>query len=114
MTGREARIKWPNDVLLDGRKVAGILLESHQRQVPGFVVVGIGLNVLQQEADFAPEIRERAGSLAMAAERGCEWGREGVAAAVLGRLEVHYRAWPEGFAAVMGACERRGCRQPER
>jgi BirA family biotin operon repressor/biotin-[acetyl-CoA-carboxylase] ligase len=47
LTGRHARLKWPNDVLLDGRKLAGILA---QRSPAGAVVVGIGLNV-----GWAPE-----------------------------------------------------------
>ncbi len=114
-TGQPARIKWPNDVLLAGRKVAGILLERHQGQAPGFVVVGIGLNVLQGEADFPPELRERAGSLSMlrtdrgdipAAER-----RE-VAACLLERLEAHYTRWPDGFAEIRAECSDRGCAVP--
>ena len=112
VTGEAAGIKWPNDVLLGGRKVAGILLESHRRQTPGFVVIGIGLNVLQREADFDPEIRGRAGSLANAAGAGRKLERERVAATVLERLGEIYQAWPEGFAEILSACERRGCRQP--
>jgi len=53
VTGREARLKWPNDVLLDGRKLAGILA---QRSPLGPVVVGIGLNV-----KWAPEGAARLG-----------------------------------------------------
>src|SRR5262245_16878985 len=47
-TGTNATIKWPNDVLLGGRKVCGILSEGGERHV----VVGIGLNVAQSAADF--------------------------------------------------------------
>ena len=108
MTGQRVRIKWPNDVLIDGRKVAGILLESHQRKAPGFVVVGIGLNVLQRREDFDPEIRARAGSLAMAAGAGREVRRETVAAAVLVKLGELYRCWPNGLTEIMAECERRG------
>lgn len=112
VTGTAARIKWPNDVLLGGRKVAGILLESYQRQWPGYVVVGIGLNVLQREADFDPALRGRAGSLAMAAAGGRQFRREQVAAQVLSRLNSLYQHWPQGFVATMEACGRRGCQQP--
>ena len=112
VTGQTARIKWPNDVLLGGRKVAGILLETYQRGVGKFVVVGIGLNVLQKEADFDPEIRARAGSLTMAAGTGSLLTREAVAAAVLTRLGEHYRSWPEGFASSLAECEHRGCLPP--
>ena len=111
-TNQSARIKWPNDVLLAGRKVAGILLETHHGQPPGFVVVGIGLNVLQREADFAPELRDRAGSLAMmraAAGETTGLPRREVAACALERLEACYARWPDDFASIQQECARRGC-----
>lgn len=111
-TGRAAAIKWPNDVLLQGRKVAGILLESHQRQAPGYVVLGIGLNVLQGEGDFAPELRGRASSLRLQALPGRAVSRLAAAHAILARLEQHYRAWPGNIGAVRAACARRGCVEP--
>lgn len=112
VTGSPARIKWPNDVLLAGRKVSGILLESYQRPPGGFVVVGIGLNVLQRAEDFDPALRETAGSLAMAAPSASVLDRPRVAATVLTRLAAHYAAWPTDFAGIMAACERRGCCPP--
>ena len=114
-TGLPARIKWPNDVLLAGRKVAGILLECHHGQAPGFVVVGIGLNVLQQEEDFPPELRDRAGSLAMlrTGEKIVpRLDRREVAACLLERLENLYAKWPDRFASVSEECGRRGCDSP--
>ena len=111
LTGQPARVKWPNDVLVSERKVAGILLEAHHRQQPGFVVVGIGVNVLQQFTDFAPELRERAGSLAMATD-GLPLNRHEVATLLLERLGTHYAAWPDGFAPIMSACRERGCEPP--
>jgi len=59
--GRRAAIKWPNDVLLDGRKVAGILAEGRPQE--GWVVLGIGLNVAVEEEAFPPELRGLATSL---------------------------------------------------
>lgn len=59
--GSGAMLKWPNDVLVDGRKVAGILVEGRPQE--GWAVVGIGLNVAMRESDFPPELRDRAGSL---------------------------------------------------
>ena len=116
LTGVVARIKWPNDVLLGGRKVAGILVESYQRRGPGFVVVGLCLNVLQKEEDFDPEIRQRAGSLGMAAEmagKGAEVpDRSRVAGRVLECLGTLYAKWPNHFPALMAACEDRGCSLP--
>jgi BirA family transcriptional regulator, biotin operon repressor / biotin---[acetyl-CoA-carboxylase] ligase len=59
------RIKWPNDVWIDGRKVAGILIEG--RPQDGWAVVGIGLNVDITERQFPEELRTAATSLAIAA-----------------------------------------------
>jgi BirA family biotin operon repressor/biotin-[acetyl-CoA-carboxylase] ligase len=66
VAGSEARVKWPNDVLLDGRKVAGILVEG--RPQDHWAVVGIGLNVALRQADFPPELRESAGTLGLGPE----------------------------------------------
>jgi BirA family biotin operon repressor/biotin-[acetyl-CoA-carboxylase] ligase len=54
-------IKWPNDVLLDGRKVAGILVEGRSQE--GWMVLGIGLNVALRPGDFPPELRDTAATL---------------------------------------------------
>ena len=59
----EARLKWPNDVLVGGRKVAGILVEGRPQE--GWAVVGIGLNVALAPEDFPTELRERAGTLGL-------------------------------------------------
>lgn len=58
-----AEIKWPNDVLLDGRKVAGILVEG--RPLERWAVLGIGVNVAIPRESFAPELRDRAGTLGL-------------------------------------------------
>ncbi len=58
---RAPRIKWPNDVLLDGRKVAGILAEGRPQE--GWVVLGIGVNVAVADEEFPPELRDLATSL---------------------------------------------------
>ena len=55
------RLKWPNDVWVDERKVAGILVEA--RPDEGWAVVGVGLNVAIAEDDFPPELRDTAASL---------------------------------------------------
>jgi BirA family transcriptional regulator, biotin operon repressor / biotin---[acetyl-CoA-carboxylase] ligase len=64
----EARVscelKWPNDVWIDRRKVAGILVEGRPQE--GWVVLGIGVNVDIPEDDFPPELRETATSLLIA------------------------------------------------
>ena len=63
VVGQRAEVKWPNDVLLAGRKVAGILVEGRPQE--GWAVVGIGLNVAVRESDFPPELRDRAGTLGL-------------------------------------------------
>ena len=60
---RAAAIKWPNDVLLDGRKLAGILAEARPQE--GWAVLGIGVNVAVREADLPAELRGRAASLGL-------------------------------------------------
>jgi BirA family biotin operon repressor/biotin-[acetyl-CoA-carboxylase] ligase len=61
LAGRAARVKWPNDVLVDGRKVAGILAEGRPQE--GWLVLGIGVNVAVDLADLPPELHETAGTL---------------------------------------------------
>lgn len=63
VVGPEALIKWPNDVLVDGRKVAGILAEGRPQE--GWAVVGIGLNVALRAEDFPIELRGSAGTLGL-------------------------------------------------
>jgi BirA family biotin operon repressor/biotin-[acetyl-CoA-carboxylase] ligase len=77
--GVEARVKWPNDVLVAGRKVAGILLEARD----AVVVAGIGLNVSQRR--FPPELAGRATSLAL--ETGRAVDREAVLPVLLEELD---------------------------
>ncbi|MDQ4041780.1 MAG: biotin--[acetyl-CoA-carboxylase] ligase [Actinomycetota bacterium] len=61
VAGREAAIKWPNDVQLEGRKVAGILVEGRPRE--GWMVLGLGLNVAVRPEDFPPELQQTAATL---------------------------------------------------
>ncbi len=63
----QAQLKWPNDLLLKNKKTAGILLDlsSEQNQID-YIVIGVGINVSQQPADFPEEVRDSATSLAIA------------------------------------------------
>jgi BirA family transcriptional regulator, biotin operon repressor / biotin---[acetyl-CoA-carboxylase] ligase len=63
IAGAGAEIKWPNDVLLDGRKVAGILAEG--RPQDGWAVLGVGLNVALRIEDLPPELHDTAGTLGL-------------------------------------------------
>jgi BirA family transcriptional regulator, biotin operon repressor / biotin---[acetyl-CoA-carboxylase] ligase len=66
VVGPDALVKWPNDVLLAGRKVAGILVEG--RPQDGWAVIGVGLNVALREPDFPSELRATAGTLGLGPE----------------------------------------------
>ena len=66
VAGDDARVKWPNDVLLGGCKVAGILVEGRPQERWG--VLGIGLNVALTLDDFPAELRDRAGTLGLSPE----------------------------------------------
>jgi BirA family biotin operon repressor/biotin-[acetyl-CoA-carboxylase] ligase len=61
VAGAQATVKWPNDVLVEGRKIAGILAEGRPQQ--GWTVLGIGLNVALDVRVLPPELREVAGTL---------------------------------------------------
>ncbi len=81
----DARIKWPNDVRVNGRKIAGILVERTQGSV-----IGIGLNVNTAEDDFPADLREIASS--MRRLTGSPHDRSDVAHALLRRLDHWYNA----------------------
>ena len=57
----ECRVKWPNDVWIEGRKVAGVLIEA--RPQDGWAVIGVGLNVSLEPDDFPEELRETSTAL---------------------------------------------------
>jgi BirA family biotin operon repressor/biotin-[acetyl-CoA-carboxylase] ligase len=82
---RGAQIKWPNDVLVAGRKVAGVLAEA----LENVVVLGIGINVNQVHADLP----EDAASLRTI--DGAALERAPILARLLERLEHHYDRWRE-------------------
>ena len=66
VAGPQAELKWPNDVLIEGRKVAGILVEGRPQE--HWAVVGVGMNVAVRESDFPDELRDRAGTLGLEPE----------------------------------------------
>jgi BirA family biotin operon repressor/biotin-[acetyl-CoA-carboxylase] ligase len=86
-TGTEAEVSHPNDVLIEGRKVAGILAEASV----GRVVLGIGLNVNQADGELPAETPKPPTSLRV--ETGREWPRAPLLAAILLELESRYDDW---------------------
>ena len=104
-----ARLKWPNDVLVYGRKLAGVLCEV--RRVPHAaqgevstreaVVIGVGMNVRQAREEFSPALRDVATSLAL---EGSDASLEDAAAECLNALEPLWDEMQEGDrAAVLAA-----------
>jgi BirA family transcriptional regulator, biotin operon repressor / biotin---[acetyl-CoA-carboxylase] ligase len=87
-------IKFPNDVQIDGRKVAGVLVEMRaQEKAAHLAIAGIGVNVNQSREDFPKELQSRAISLAMALGRQVD--RRKFAIALLRNLD---RTYPAQFA----------------
>ncbi len=89
------QLKWPNDILLRGRKVGGVLLEA----IPPALIVGVGLNVSFKREDFPPEIRDKATSIYE--ETGLIVSRARLLRAILAELEKTYEALlTQGFQAI--------------
>lgn len=85
--GLKSQIKWPNDVIIDGKKICGILTEmSTELEMIQYVVVGIGINV--NTAQFPEEISKTATSLYI--ESGKSWKRSNIIACIMKRMEEYY------------------------
>jgi len=89
LTGLPLKLKWPNDLLYENKKIGGILTES-SAEMDGinYLVVGIGININQQKNDFPTEIKEKASSLFMASGR--LWQRAGILVKILQEYEKEY------------------------
>jgi len=99
----DPRVKWPNDILIDGRKVCGILCEMQAQIDCGvrYIIAGAGVNVNMERALFPAELRQRATSLK--AESGRTLSRAGLLAGVLNEFEPYYAIWQrEGFQPLVG------------
>jgi BirA family biotin operon repressor/biotin-[acetyl-CoA-carboxylase] ligase len=94
-TGLAAAIKWPNDLLFGGRKAAGILTElSAELDRIKYVIVGVGVDVNITAAEFPPEFRRQATSLAI--ETGHKHDRSDLAIAILRALDHDYERVTRG------------------
>ena len=97
--GEGVVLKWPNDVLVAGEKLAGVLCEMRQGTAGADLVLGVGINVNQLGRDFPPALRASATSLRLL-RRGVPVDRESVAVALLQSLaaaiaRIRADAWPE-------------------
>ena len=93
--GLAAQIKWPNDVMVNRRKVAGVVAEAQGETV----VLGIGVNVNQTREELPADARVPAASLLTV--DGVRRDRAPILATLLDRLELHYRRWcDEGIDGI--------------
>jgi BirA family biotin operon repressor/biotin-[acetyl-CoA-carboxylase] ligase len=106
-------VKWPNDVLLEGRKGAGILVEA--RPQDGWAVVGIGLNVAVELGDLPPEVQEIAATMGRSPEevddvlaellRSLEHRLAEPAEATVAAFRDRHIAWRDGEGEALGIDE---------
>jgi BirA family transcriptional regulator, biotin operon repressor / biotin---[acetyl-CoA-carboxylase] ligase len=104
--GLDAQLKWPNDVYLNGKKVAGILVETAWQGTQGFVVLGFGINALGSSEHFPPELRESLTTVeaeALTASVSREW----LLAQVLNRLEILLPQAETNFQSMLDEAWRR-------
>lgn len=100
----ETRIRWPNDVLVGGKKVCGILTETGP--APSTVVLGIGLNVHQREEELPPEIADIATSLSII--EPVAWHRADLLVAILKDFAAILDLWnAEQDKEILEACRKR-------
>jgi BirA family biotin operon repressor/biotin-[acetyl-CoA-carboxylase] ligase len=97
LTPLRPSVRPPNDVYVEGRKLAGILAESVVGAAP-LVVLGIGVNVSQRPDDWPPDLRGRAVSLA---ELGASVRRPALLAELLGRLASRYEGFLAGASSLV-------------
>ena len=97
LAGPAAKVKWPNDVLLDGRKVAGILVEGRPQE--GWAVIGIGVNAALDVDQLPPELRDQAGTLGRRPEE--------LGAALAELLRAHERRLAEPAGTCLAALRER-------
>lgn len=91
VTGCEPKIKWPNDIVLNGKKICGILTEMILKEESYAVIIGVGINV--NTDSFPEEIKNTATSLKL--ETGKELSREPLIAAVMKYFELFYEQYEE-------------------
>lgn len=97
----QPQIKWPNDILINGRKVAGILMElTGGFESVDFVILGIGLNLSRSMKEFPRSIQNQAASVNMAAGRSID--RREIIQVLLLQLEVWYELFLRGsFESIL-------------
>ena len=101
----QTRIKWPNDLLIDGKKVCGILTEMQQGQHGLAVVVGLGINVSEPKAGWAKDMRTPPTSLNTYSSHNIH--KDDVLQAILESLNTWYNTFIQhGFTPILKAWEK--------
>ncbi|MDA0692442.1 MAG: biotin--[acetyl-CoA-carboxylase] ligase [Nitrospinae bacterium] len=91
-SSQKVQLKWPNDILLNGKKLCGILSEYHATQSgESAVIIGIGVNVNHSRNDFPEDLRPIATSLMI--ETGSPVDRQALATAIIRHLDQEYDAY---------------------
>lgn len=98
VSGKNAKIKWVNDIYIDGKKVCGILTESGLKPLSidvAYCVVGIGINLKPAETGFPDEISKIAGAV-FNNEEYSEEKREKIISLILDKMRKYYKVFSEG------------------
>ncbi len=109
-TGLLAQIKWPNDIIINKKKVCGILTELNaELDRINYIILGIGINVNQQKKDFPEEVKKRAISLFQAKEE--KVSRQSLVRKILESLEKYYLNFikKEDFSPVLEEWKQFSC-----
>ena len=105
VTGLRPDVRWPNDLLIDGRKIVGILVElASEGDLLRYVIVGVGVNVNLTEQDFPPELRPIATSLSQVL--GDEVSRVSLLQRIMERTESLYDRYLEAGPGIILDCWR--------
>jgi BirA family biotin operon repressor/biotin-[acetyl-CoA-carboxylase] ligase len=88
--GIEAQIKWPNDIVINGKKICGILTEmTGTIERLNYIILGVGMNVNLEKNDFPEELLDKATSIYM--ENGQKMNRQELVGEVLNSIEKYYK-----------------------
>ncbi len=106
ITGLAAGIKWPNDIIVNGKKVCGILTEMNaEADIINHIVLSMGLNVNAGAEDVPRDIKDKAAFLST--ECGCFISRRQLMAVLLEKTEIEYiKFLKNGFKATVGDCRK--------
>ncbi|MBP2631881.1 MAG: birA 1 [Firmicutes bacterium] len=109
VTGLTTRIKWPNDIVVDNKKLCGILSElTLTEEGIDYAIVGVGININLDREDFKEDLAERASSVFL--QTGKIWDRDIILTAILKSFEKWYNSWHKnGFFDIREEWQSKNC-----